>query len=255
MANTNFIILIGGPGLFLGCDKAHDQTWLNYLVPMQLAAKRDLYNKGANEKVHWVVYEPSYKNRWKDDSVITKAEKKQDDGYNLHSIRKTAADKVKAKHAVNYLHRFKQIASSLNIKYHGISKPSEFWDYLAKMPDKSISRVWYSGHASGDGLMLSLEHDSSCGPIAKTKNMVMVSDIKTYKALSGKFISGKTSKFYGCFTSGFAQEWKRVFNVSAEGAYNKIDFGVIDKPSSIANVLTRIEQSVTSKGPAGWTKY
>ena len=27
--NTNFIILIGGPGLFKGCDKAHDQTWTN----------------------------------------------------------------------------------------------------------------------------------------------------------------------------------------------------------------------------------
>jgi len=26
----HFIILIGGPGKFQGCDKAHDQTWTNY---------------------------------------------------------------------------------------------------------------------------------------------------------------------------------------------------------------------------------
>ncbi len=37
----NFIILIGGPGLFEGCDKAHDQNWSNYIVPLQLAAQRD----------------------------------------------------------------------------------------------------------------------------------------------------------------------------------------------------------------------
>jgi hypothetical protein len=31
---TNFVILIGGPGLFMGCDKAHDQSWSNYIVPL-----------------------------------------------------------------------------------------------------------------------------------------------------------------------------------------------------------------------------
>ena len=258
--NTNFIILIGGPGLFKGCDKAHDQTWTNYIVPVQLAAKRDLYSKGANEKVHWVVYEPPYKNRWFDDSVISKKEKQQDDGYNLHSIRKTATDRVKARQAKNYLHRFQQIANELNITYHGISKPSEFWDYLAKMKDKSISRVWYSGHASATSLMLGLMHNSSCKAAAMNKDRIFVTQISSYKNLAGKFITpGKLSKFYGCNTAEFAKEWKKVFKVNAAGAHGTINFGVVDKPSAIADVLSRIENSIPGVGepggPAGWTNY
>ena len=27
-----FVILIGGPGLFLDCDPMHDKTWVNYLA-------------------------------------------------------------------------------------------------------------------------------------------------------------------------------------------------------------------------------
>jgi len=38
----NFVMLVGGPGLFKGCDKAHHLTWLNYIVPLQLAAQRDI---------------------------------------------------------------------------------------------------------------------------------------------------------------------------------------------------------------------
>ena len=61
----------GGPGLFKGCDKAHDQSWTNYIVPLQLAAQKNLYKKQPDEVVHWVLYEPPYKKRWQDDSVIT----------------------------------------------------------------------------------------------------------------------------------------------------------------------------------------
>lgn len=265
MAQTNFIILIGGPGLFKGCDRKHDQVWRNYLVLMQLAAKRDLYNKSPNEKVHWVVYEPPYKNRWNDDSVITKNEKKESDSYGLHSIRKSAADRIKAKSATNYLHRARQIADGMNIKYHGINKPSEFWDYLSKMPDKSISRVWYSGHASIKGLMLSLGHGAinvhgNCNAGAIKTDMIYADKIDKYQKLSSKFIiPGKQSRFYGCNTADFAREWKRIFKVNTEGALGTIDFGVIDSSSSVANVLTRIENSIPKSGHtgghAGWTRF
>jgi hypothetical protein len=134
---ANFVILIGGPGLFMGCDKAHDQRWSNYIVPLQLAAERNWYKKQANEVVHWVVYEPPYRNRWQDDSVITKVEKLQDDGRNLHSIRKAAADKLIAMGASSYLERIKKMANSFGIRYKGINRPSEFWRYLETLQDNS----------------------------------------------------------------------------------------------------------------------
>ncbi|MCI0505833.1 MAG: hypothetical protein L0Z73_06940 [Gammaproteobacteria bacterium] len=111
-------------------------------MPLQLAAQRDLYSKAADETVHWVVYEPPYKNRWLDDSVITKAEAKQSDGYWLHSVRKKAANKVKNEGASNYLHRIQLVAKTLGMTYHGISTPQDFWNYLESFPKNSTSRVY-----------------------------------------------------------------------------------------------------------------
>jgi len=135
----NFVVLIGGPGLFKGCDKAHDQSWTNYIVPVQLAAQKNLYKKQSSEVVHWVLYEPPYKNRWHEDSIITDKEKKEIDGYHLHSIRKAAADKILAKGATSYINRIRMIANANGIIYKGINKPDEFWNYLQSMVHSSIT--------------------------------------------------------------------------------------------------------------------
>jgi hypothetical protein len=255
---ANFVILIGGPGLFKGCDKVHDQRWSNYIVPLQLAAMNNWYKKQVNETIHWVLYEPPYRNRWQDDSVITQEEKLQDDGRNLHSIRKAAADKLLAAGASSYIDKIKTMANSFGIKYKGINRPSEFWNYLETLENNSISRVWYSGHASGDGLMLALLHEpATCKAGASPNDMLLVADINDRIMLRKKFSTASTqiSKFYGCFTQGYAETWKDVFGVSAAGAKNKIDFGVVDKPSSIANIMERIEKTPGSKGDPEWKVY
>ncbi len=253
----NFVILIGGPGLFKGCDKAHDQNWTNYIVPLQLAAQRNLYNRQSGETVHWVLYEPPYRKRWLDDSVITKQEKQESDGYHLHSVRKTAADRVLARRAGSYIHRIQIIAVTNGITYKGINNPDEFWNYLQSLGDDSITRVWYSGHASPDGLMLALFHDNACKPKALLTDMIRNIEISKRVDLRKKFhkTSKKMSKFYGCYTKGFALEWNKIFGVSAASAKAKIDFGVIDRPSSIVNIMKRIETTPTSEGNPDWTEY
>lgn len=254
---SNFVILIGGPGRFKGCDKAHDQSWSNYIVPVQLAAQKNLYKKQAYEKVHWVLYEPPYEKRWNDDSAITTAEKKEDDGYNLHSIRKTAADNILKKGDKNYIARIKTIALNNGAVYKGIRTPAEFWSYLGGLADHSISRVWYSGHASGEGLMLSLTHTSSCAASAFKSDMVLIKDIKSNKHLAKKFSASAkvVSKFYGCYTIDFAESWHKEFGVSAAGAKNKIDFGVVNQYSNIVNVMERIEKTPTSLGLPDWQEF
>ncbi|MCP4341418.1 MAG: hypothetical protein GY799_21685 [Desulfobulbaceae bacterium] len=254
---SNFVILIGGPGLFKGCDKEHDQTWLNYIVPLQLAAQRNLYKLDTKELVHWVVYEPPYAARWRDDSTITQTEKRQDDGYNLHSIRKQAANKILTKGGQNYLGRIRQMAITLGIVYKGIKTPREFWLYLSSLPDDSVSRVWYSGHASGSELMLALAHNSACHAGALPKDTISMSAINKNKSLGKKFskVSKKLSKFYGCYTSNFAESWHQVFSVPTAGAKMKIDFGVINRPSNIENVMKRIENTPTSRGLPYWEEF
>jgi hypothetical protein len=145
------------------------------------------------------------------------------------------------------------IAKSRNITYKGISTPQEFWDYLATFPKNSISRVYYSGHASADGLFLSLAHDSACTAVANRKDIVFVNNISNHSALKEKFAASTPtpSKFYGCYTSAFANEWRKVFGVPAEGALHKIDFGSVNRPSNIPNVLERLQQN----GNPDWKSY
>lgn len=257
IATKRFIILIGGPGIFKSCDKEHDQAWTNYIVPLQLVAKRGLYQKTQNEQIYWLVYEPPYRQRWIDDSTITKQEQKQDDGVHLHSIRKSAADKVKKRGAKSYLHRIMQIAAHHKIVYKGISKPDDFWAFIGSCPKESITRVWYCGHASGQGLMLALLHEYPCEPAAKIVDMIMVDALIKHKSKTDRFDSktSKYSRFYGCYTEKFAQRWNHVFKVPAQGAKNKINFGCIDQPSGISNILTRIEQTPTKDGSPNWRKF
>jgi hypothetical protein len=253
----NFIILIGGPGRFQSCDKQHDQTWRNYLVPPQLAAMRNSYNRAPDEKTHWVVYMSPYEFRWDDDSTITKAEKKQSDGAWLHGIRKKAADKVRSTGATNCLNRIQMMASGLGITYKGIRTPQDFWDHLASFSKESISRVWYFGHAGDRGLMLALTHDAYCRPIAYEKDMILTIDLAKQSHLANRFDPKTTqaSRFYGCYTNNFAIKWHNEFKVPAEGAQQKIDFGVVDRSSGIPCILERIIKTPTSEGDPSWTRH
>lgn len=259
-ATKRFIILIGGPGLFKSCDKDHDQTWTNYIVPLQLAAKRGLYQKADNEKIYWLVYEPPYRNRWQDDSIITKQEQKEDDGAHLHTIRKSAAEKVKKYGATNYLHRIKQIAAQHKIVYKGINRPDDFWAFIGNCPKASITRVWYCGHAGEKGLMLALIHeinDQMCEAAAYKKEMIELVRLAEHKAKADRFDSKTTkfSRFYGCKTNMFAKKWRDIFKVPTQGAENKVNFGCIDQPSNYRNILKRIEETPTKDGSPNWRTF
>jgi len=87
--------------------------------------------------------------------------------------------------------------------------------------------------------------------------MIEIPHIISHASLANRFQqpSTKTLKFYACHTSQFAQQWHDTFNVHTEGATNKVNFGVINQKSSIANVLKRIEQSPTSEGSPVWTSF
>jgi hypothetical protein len=89
--------------------------------------------------------------------------------------------------------------------------------------------------------------------------MIDLSDISKNKTLKKKFTTNpkliRVSKFYGCYTESFAKEWKNTFGVSAAGAKGKVDFGVINLPSNIVNIMERIEKTPTSIGQPDWTVH
>lgn len=256
MATKNFAILIGGPGLFVDCDPKHDKNWVNYFKPMELAAKDGLYSKGVDEQVHWLVFEPPYETRWTDDEEITTTEKIERffQDAELHDVRKGHADAVKSLGGTNYLDYIKQMAIKYGITYHGLRTPADFWRELGKFPDGSITRVWYSGHASPAGLFLSLAHDRNCGAIAGA--ILGIGEIaKSGAALSAKFdkATAQASKFYGCGTKDFAEKWHLSFGVPTAGATYSITFAVLGKPGS--DVFKLIESTPTAQGNPDWQTF
>lgn len=258
---ANMIILIGGPGLYEACDRSHDKTWLNYFYPMQVAVQKNLIKRGS-DTVHWVIYEPAYRDRWLEDSEITFWENAYESvtGRELHEVRKGHADKVITKGSKNYLERIKDVARQLNIKYKGISAPQDFWKYLASFPGNSISRVWYSGHATTKGLILKVGHASAlpfmkCPATWSDATTILVTEITKNKHLKSRFTgnSAGPSRFYGCNTNKFAETWHKEFGSQTEGAGSSITFKDIFK--SKEKILDRLQTTPTPQGNPNWTCF
>jgi hypothetical protein len=252
----HFVILIGGPGTFESCDPEHDKIWLNYFYPIQIAAQKDLYQRDSDQ-VHWLVYEPAYTVRWLEDSEITLLEGLREvvSGRQLHKVRKKAADDVLLSGARTYVDSIQKLAVSLGITYKGISTPQGFWDYLSSLGAGSIQRVWYCGHATQQGLILQLTHNSACDATWEDSSTVLTGDIAGNARIKDRFARGtkKASRFYGCNTADFAQSWSDTFGVPTEGAASSITFaGIFNHPE---RVLQRLETTPTTKGSPRWSKF
>ena len=256
-----FVILIGGPGRFLKCDPQHDGTWTNYLIPVQLATQRDQIGKKSDETIYWLVYAPAYEDRWAADTAYVRQPDPPNKVLNRHDSRKKDLTKIETQKANDYLGRVAQVASSLGVTLKLIRKKQEFWDFLKHLPDQSLSRLWYVGHAAGFGLMLTIAH----GPLTSKQqcaaqandfsvDVITVSELQTHETLlKSKFVNtGASSQFYGCYTEGFAQQLNKIAGVAAEGAIMKIDFGVINDATTIPNILERLRKS---NPDTQWTEH
>ena len=274
-SSKNFIILIGGPGLYKGCDPAHDKAWNSYWNPVRILANAGLLPKKDKEHMYWFIYTPAYKRRFKDDDSSGGGyfgdtwNKLFSDPSQLYRHRNKEAERVKKTGVIDYVNYIENWAVKLSKKHKyktsikKISHQKHFWNELKAFPDRSISRVWYFGHASGTSFFLTLDHDDQCNPVLfnTAKEAIKKSDIGRYKRidrLHEKFVKkpSEPSKFYACYSAAFAEEWAKQYGVPAEGAVNKIEFGVVLRAGSTPeNMLQRLETSVGPPNPSTWKKF
>jgi hypothetical protein len=221
-----FIILSGGPGVYDPKDpELHDQSWDNFVTPPLLRSNGLALHDDKAEEVHWLVYEPAYEERWKNDLANRKTAPTQ--------YEHTVSIKLKLKLG-SYLSLLKHRATERGWKYEGISSAQGFWDHINGLKGKKVSRVWFYGHARDD-LWLSLSHNPTDheaeGP--ESSAIVQGDELKKLKALS--FIAQKVPssphKFFGCNTKPFAEKWARALRVYAEGAAGKVDYQKIHHTS------------------------
>ncbi|RKH55766.1 hypothetical protein [Corallococcus aberystwythensis] len=222
-----FIILSGGPSIYDPKDPdKHDQSWDNFVTAPLLRSRlkpngeRLLVHDPKTEDVHWLVYEPAYKDRWTSDLANKTSAPTQYE----HAVI------VMKKGMLNYLDLLKSRAKERGWKYEGLSTAQGFWNYINKLKSTKVSRVWFYGHASDD-LWLSLNHDpSDHAAVSPDSDAILTrADIKKIAAFS--FVPQKNAdhphKFFGCNTKAFAEKWANALSVFALGSSDKVDFKFI----------------------------
>ncbi|MBN8226941.1 hypothetical protein JYK02_05385 [Corallococcus macrosporus] len=213
-----FIILSGGPSTYDPKDpELHDQSWDNFVTAPLLRSNGGTLHDPKTEDVHWLIFEPAYKDRWTSD-LASQTSAPTQYGHTL---------KIKNRHKLNYLDHLRSGAKDRGWKYVGLSTAQGFWDYINKLKGTKVSRVWFYGHARDD-LWLSLNHRASDHVAVSPDSDAILSceDIKKIAAFS--FVPQKAAthphKFFGCNTKAFAEKWANALSVFAEGASEKVDF-------------------------------
>ncbi len=248
---VNFLTLIGGPAKYNGCDPAHDKTWNNYFGLAERAARQGPGKGVAGETVHWLLFAPSYRQRFDADDYAVPGLAHLADRKQLIPERNAQAEKVKAAGHADYVAMIRQTATDFGFTFKEIETPDQFWDYFGLLPNGSVSRVWYVGHASDSGLMLNLLHDAQCS--AASNIMIRTDSLFSKQPLKIKFAAGaRESEFFGCNTTKFAAEWKRVFGVPAAGAKGYITFKVL---KGGGDVLHKVRTTPATSDPLVWERY
>jgi len=213
----HFVLVSGGPGPFDTRDVEHDVSWANYVTPPLLmtdtAAKAAAF-QAADEQVWWFIYKPAYETRWTEDSAAT------------DSRRVAEVKRVRDKGFASYVALLEARAKDRGWTLRWLDKADDLWTKLPTFRRKSISRLWYWGHARND-LWLSVGHSGSDGAaVAPSADAIIeVADIDA--ALAAKFQAGdraRVNRFVGCNTEAFAKAWASAYPVWAEGVQDKVDF-------------------------------
>jgi subtilisin family serine protease len=246
----NLILLSGGPGLYEPRDpEDHDKSWANYVTPplvQTLTKERQNSFKEKDEEVWWFIYRPAYERRWADDK------KRRDRRPETKRVEGLDCGGQKCRSYVDLL-EFRARERDWNLVW--INSAADFWKKLTTFNDP-ISRLLYWGHGRDD-LWLSLRHDSSHEAIRPEEHEVILwTDISKHKALQSRFQAGSPDRrhiFYGCNTHTFAEEWAKVFNVSARGFEGTITFTSLSQtghPKPTASCVLRDYGPAPASGAA-----
>ncbi len=219
VTKRNFVLISGGPGPYDNRDIEHDQSWANYVTPPLLLTYTPAERKAfveEDEEVWWFVYKPAYERRWTDDSSSPLA------------ARKKAVKQVKDRGFTSYVDLIEGRAKERGWKLRWLNEADDLWKKLKTFSKRSISRVWYWGHARDD-LWLSVQHDSAGVAVSPDADEIIeISSIDN--TLKNRFRKGdvdRMNRFVGCNTAKFAEAWSKAFDVWSEGVTGKVNFASI----------------------------
>lgn len=215
-SSFNFVLLSGGPGPFDTRDVEHDKSWANYVdPPLLMATQKPFWNE--NERVWWFIYKPPYEERWTRDTAS-----------NATPMQRDHVARVRSKGFSSYVDLLEHRAKDRGWDLRWVDSGADVYRRLKTFSRGSISRVWYWGHAR-DALWLTVDHDAAGRALEPADTAVMkAADIDaTVARLFAPASDRRRSRFIGCNTNAYAEEFAKRLKTVTEGVIGKIDFGTV----------------------------
>lgn len=250
----NFIIILGGVGIYNPKDPAHDQGWSHFFAIIQVGFNKGIIKKDSHECVTWLVNGQAYRDRFvADGQVKDKTRTQYQRGFLKHKDTKYGGE-------VGYIARIRQWIAGQGHHFIDVSSESDVYAVINNLKDETITRIYFSGHASDNGLWLDLTHNSSNEAV--TTNYLKSANLANALASKADKKSKKISKLYGCSSANTAKTIADKTGLTVEGAINAIHFGYIDsdidmgsKKKINGNHLDRIENGSINGIQPNWQQY
>jgi hypothetical protein len=223
----NCVIILAGPGRYNPKDKDHDQFWGNYYVAAQHLFNgpepvpgrkpfKPITSLLAGECVHWLVYEKAYVERWQSDKdskieFLLGHVKDYKQGYLTRMEEYITIDLNGRK------------SKKIRHKYISIDSYKDVWEALHKLPDRSLTRLYYFGHGGPAAFFLRWERDTP-RPAEEILAHSLMDRYSDWLARKAKPDDEQISRFYACNSEAWAMKWHEVTGLKSMGSTSTISF-------------------------------
>jgi hypothetical protein len=195
-SQAEHVIVTGGPALrrwedLRVAEDRHDRWWANFVRASTLRIDEIRRAYGGTAPVVWMVYQPGYQARGKEDGKP-------------------------------YLAWISQQASKRKVSLVWFNSSGDFLKSLNSRPRGSVKTFDFFGHSNRHAFMFDYGSDI----MAASTAWLHERDLPRIKA--GIFDSNAYCKSWGCHTGqSMSEVWKRAIGVALEGAKGPTDYTVV----------------------------
>ena len=213
-ANSEFIILTGGPALREWEDlrrpgDQHDRWWGNFVRASRIRIQQIRRAHGDAARITWLLYRPAYVSRQPEDARRS-------------ADQPCSMDKILS------------VRDTYRLNLVWFDSGDDVIHYLNTRPRRSIVDFEYFGHSNLACFMFDYSNEIS-GASAAFLHQTQLGQIS-----GSAFAKNAFCKSWGCHTGeSMSRFWKKATGVPMEGALGKTDYSVIIDHVSLPRVIGR----------------
>lgn len=195
-SQAEHVIVTGGPALrrwenLRVKEDRHDHWWANFVRASTLRMEEIRRANGPNESIVWMVYQPSYQTRGREDKTP-------------------------------YTTWISQLATKYGVKLIWVNSGGDLIRAINSRPEGSITTFDFFGHSNRYAFMLDYGNEI----MAASTSWLHERDLPRIRA--AVFARNAYCKSWGCHTAeSMSAAWKRSIGIPLEGAVGATNYSVV----------------------------